>query len=234
VVLAGFFYLMNTGQIVKGKRKHDFAIIPNEISQSKQLTMEEKGMLCFLLSLPENWVLYKKNLYEQMPDGKNAVDRVFKSLQEKGYVLSCRQVDAATNRMVGWNHIVYDAPQLGRDADFPISGFPDVGNFRQSENIDIYKETNINKETITYKYAFEDFWLAYDKKVDKKQTLAVWNKLSDEDRTLAVECMGNHKSGRERKYWKDPVRYLRDKRWEDETQTKTIKQTPIQDDNNTW
>jgi hypothetical protein len=225
---------MNTGQIVKGKRKHDFAIIPNEIAQSKNLTMEEKGMLCFLLSLPENWVLYKKNLYDQMPDGKNAVDRVFKSLQQKGYVLSCRQIDPATNRMVGWNHIVYDSPQLSQDMDFPISGFPDVGDFRQSENIDIYKETNIYKETITYKYAFEDFWLAYDKKVDKKQTLAVWNKLSDEDRILAVEGVGNHKSGRDRKYWKDPVRYLRDRRWEDETQNKTIKQTPIQDDNNTW
>jgi hypothetical protein len=46
--------------------------------------------------------------------------------------------------------------------------------------------------------------------------------------------MGNHKSGRERKYWKDPVRYLRDRRWEDETQTKAIKQTPIQDDGNKW
>jgi hypothetical protein len=225
---------MNTGQIVKGKRTHDFAIIPNEISQSKDLTMEEKGMLCFLLSLPENWVLYKKNLYSQMPDAKNAVDRVFKSLQEKGYILSCRQIDPTTNRMVGWNHIVYDAPQLSREADFPTSGFSDIGNFRESGNLDIYKETNTNKEIIIYKYAFEDFWAAYDKKVDKKQALTAWNKLSADERILAVECMNNHKSGRERKYWKDPVRYLRDRRWEDETQTKTIKQTPIEDDGNRW
>ena len=223
---------MNTGQIVKGKRKHDFAVIPNEIAQSKELTMEEKGMLCFLLSLPENWVLYKKNLYDQMPDAKNAVDRVFKSLQEKGYVLSCRQIDPATNRMVGWNHIVYDAPQLSQDSDFPISGFPEVGNFRESENLDIYKETNTNKETIIYKYSFEDFWLAYDKKVDKKQTLAVWNKLRSGERILAVECMNNHKSGRERKYWKDPVRYLRDKRWEDEPTTTNVKQTNYNYDEN--
>ena len=225
---------MNTGQIVKGKRKYDFAIIPNEIAQSKELTMEEKGMLCFLLSLPENWVLYKKNLYDQMPDSKYAVDRVFSSLQGKKYIHSCRQMDLATGRMVGWNHIVYDTPQFDREADSPTSGFPVLGETRESGNIDIYKETNIYKETKTYKYAFEDFWIAYDKKVDKKQTLAVWNKLSADDRILAVEGMVNHKSGRERKYWKDPVRYLRDRRWEDETQTKTIKQTPIQDDNNTW
>lgn len=96
-----------------------------------------------------------------------------------------------------------------------------------------HNKKNKVKEEI-YKYSFEQFWLAYDKKVDKKQTLTVWNKLSAEDRILAVEGMGNHKSGREPKYWKDPVRYLRDKRWEDETQTKAIKQTPIQDDNNTW
>lgn len=191
-------------------------------------------MMCFLLSLPENWVLYKKNLYNQMPDGKHAVDRVFKSLQQKGYILSCRQIDAATGRMDGWNHIVYDEPHLNREADSPTFGFPVLGETRESGNIDIYKETNTNKETIIYKYAFEDFWLAYDKKVDKKQTLAVWNKLSAEDRILAVEGMGNHKSGRERKYWKDPVRYLRDRRWEDETQTNTIKQKPIDDETNRW
>jgi hypothetical protein len=217
VVLASFFYLMNTGQIVKGKRKHDFAIIPNEISQSKQLTMQEKGMLCFLLSLPENWILYKKNLYEQMPDSKYTIDMVFSSLQGKGYIFSSRQMDPATGKMVGWNHIVYDAPQFDRDADLPISGNTDVGKNRESVNEGIYKETNTNKETIKYKYAFEDFWLAYDKKVDKKQTQVVWNKLSPEDRILAVEGMGNHKNGRERKYWKDPIRYLRDRRWEDET-----------------
>lgn len=225
---------MNTGQIVKGKRKHDFAIIPNEIAQSKELTMEEKGMLCFLLSLPENWVLYKKNLYDQIPDSKYAVDRVFSSLQGKRYILSCRQMDLATGRMVGWNHVVYDTPQFDREADLPTSGFPVIGETRESENLDIYKETNTNKETIIYKYAFEDFWIAYDKKVDKKQTLAVWNKLSAEDRILAVEGMDNHKSGRERKYWKDPIRYLRDRRWEDETQMKTIKQTPINDETNRW
>ena len=225
---------MNTGQIVKGKRKHDFAIIPNEIAQSKELTMEEKGMLCFLLSLPENWVLYKKNLYDQMPDGKHAVDRVFKSLQKKGYVLSCRQIDVATGRMDGWNHIVYDSPQITQEADSPTSGFPVLGETRQSGNIDIYKETNNNKETITYTYSFELFWVGYDKKVDKKQALAVWNKLSNEDRILAVEGMGNHKNGRERKHWKDPVRYLRDRRWEGETQTNTIKQKPVDDETNRW
>jgi hypothetical protein len=230
----GLFYIMNTGQIVKGKRKHDFAIIPNEISQSKQLTMEEKGMMCFLLSLPDNWVLYKKNMYDQLPDGKHAIDRVFKSLQDKGYVLSCRHMDAVTGRMLGWNHIVYDAPQLDRESDLPTSGFPVVGDTQQSGNIDIYKETSIYKETIKYKYAFEDFWIAYDKKVDKKQALTAWNKLSDGERTLAVEGMGNHKSGRERKYWKDPVRYLRDKRWEDEpVNTNTnVKQTNYNYDEN--
>ena len=91
-----------------------------------------------------------------------------------------------------------------------------------------------NKVKEENKYSFEQFWLAYDKKVDKKQALTAWNKLSDGERTLAVEGMGNHKSGRERKYWKDPVRYLRDKRWEDEpVNTNTnVKQTNYNYDEN--
>ena len=224
---------MNTGQIVKGRRKHDFAIIPNEISQSMQLNFEEKGMLCFLLSLPDNWVLYKKNLYDQVPDSKHAVDRVFKSLQDKGYVLSCRNIDVSSGKMMGWNHIVYDSPQLNEVVKKPTSSFPDVGENQESVKPPLYKERDSNKEKYN-KYIFSDFWNSYDKKVDKKQTEAVWNKMSNDDQIKAVEGMNNHKLGRERKYWKDPIRYLRDRRWEDEPLEQKQTKTQEYDRENTW
>lgn len=142
-----FFSHMNTGQIIKAKRKHGFSVLPNELTQSSGLTLEEKGMLAFLLSLPDDWVLYKKNLYDRLPDGKHTIDRVFKSLQEKGYIFSKRQVDEATGKMVGWNHVVYDSPQENyRDQVLPISGFIDIGENRQSEEPGIYKETPIQRK----------------------------------------------------------------------------------------
>lgn len=69
-----------------------------------------------------------------------------------------------------------------------------------------------NKE----EYSFAHFWDLYDKKTDRKQAEGYWNKMSEQDKILAVEKMDNHKAGREKKFWKDAIRYLRDRRWEDE------------------
>ena len=218
---------MNTGQIVK-TRNVPFAMVPSEFLRSKSVSLKAKGLLSFLLSLPPDWVIYKSKLTDYFLDGKDSISSAWDELETLGYIHSVRIVEG-NGLSRGFNYIVYYEPtEIGlSESGLTESGKPDI---RKPATIYI---DNTNKE-ITYKYSFEDFWLAYDKKVDKKQALAVWNKLSDEDRILAVEGMGNHKSGRERKYWKDPVRYLRDRRWEDETQNKTIKQTPIQDDNNTW
>jgi hypothetical protein len=213
---------MNTGQIVK-TRNVPFAMVPTEFLRDKSISLKAKGLLSFLLSLPHDWVIYKSKLTDYSLDGKDSISSAWDELELLGYIHSVRIIgDDGLSR--GFNYIVYYEPT---ESGLTESGKPDIRK-PATTYID-----NTKKE-ITYKYSFEDFWQAYDKKVDKKQTLAVWNKLSDKDRILAVECMDNHKSGRERKYWKDPVRYLRDRRWEDESQTKTIKQTPTQDDTNRW
>jgi hypothetical protein len=218
---------MNTGQIVK-TRNVPFAMVPSEFLRDKSVSLKAKGLLSFLLSLPPDWVIYKSKLTDYFLDGKDSISSAWDELEIIGYIHSVRIIgNDGLSR--GFNYVVYYEPtEIGlTESGLTESGKPDI---RKPATIYI---DNTNRE-ITYKYSFEDFWLAYDKKVDKKQTQAVWNKLSAEDRVLAVEGVGNHKSGRERKYWKDPVRYLRDRRWEDETQTKTTKQTPIQDDGNKW
>ena len=203
-------------------------MVPSEFLRSKSVSLKAKGLLSFLLSLPPDWVIYKSKLTDYFLDGKDSISSAWDELETLGYIHSVRIIEG-NGLSRGFNYIVYYEPTENglSESGLTESGKPDI---RKPATIYI---DNTNKE-ITYKYSFEDFWLAYDKKVDKKQTLAVWNKLSAEDRILAVECMGNHKSGRERKYWKDPVRYLRDRRWEDETQMNTIKQNPIDDETNRW
>jgi len=194
-------------------------MVPTEFLRSKSVSLKAKGLLSFLLSLPPDWVIYKSKLTDYFLDGKDSISSAWDELEILGYIHSVRII-GGDGLSRGFNYVVYYEPT---EIGLPESGLT------ESEKPDIRKPAttyidNTNREK-TYKYSFEHFWLAYDKKVDKKQTLAVWNKLSDADRTLAVECMGNHKSGRERKYWKDPVRYLRDRRWEDETTTTNVKQT---------
>ena len=101
----------NTGQIIKSRTTERFTHIPNEIAQTKNLTSEEKGFLLYLLSLPSNWVLYRENLYQNLGDKPGTVDRLFKQLQKKRYILSVKVV-GERGRFTGWNHIVYDSPTV--------------------------------------------------------------------------------------------------------------------------
>jgi hypothetical protein len=100
---------MNTGQIIKSKTTERFTTVPNEIVRSTILSLEEKGLLIFLLSLPSDWVLYKTNLKNSLPDQGGTIDRVFKSLQLKGYIISVKVVNEK-GQFEGWNHVVYDDP----------------------------------------------------------------------------------------------------------------------------
>jgi hypothetical protein len=86
---------------------------------------------------------------------------------------------------------------------------------------------------------FEGFWEYYDKKVGKDKAMVAWFKLTDEEvekirNTLPAYLEAHH----EKKYRKDPVRYLSHKAFNDEpvnaserhsqfNQSKTYESTPI-------
>ena len=86
---------------------------------------------------------------------------------------------------------------------------------------------------------FEGFWEYYDKKVGKDKAMVAWFKLTDEEvekirNTLPAYLEAHH----EKKYRKDPVRYLSHKAFNDEpvnaserhsqfNQSKTNESTPI-------
>lgn len=137
---------MNTGQIVKSKSTERFTTLPNELIKSKTLSLDEKGLLSYLLSLPSDWVIYKKNLYNNLPDKPGTIDRAFKGLQNKGYILSIKMHDLGTGRFVGWNHVVYDLPAENEDIrvrESPTSEITDLG-----ESASIQKTNSIQKKDL--------------------------------------------------------------------------------------
>jgi hypothetical protein len=147
----GFFYAMqNTGQILRSKKngKSRYTPISNEILQSETLTPEEKSILVHLLSLPENWVVYKGQIWKNMNIGRDRFSKHWNGLVEKGYIISIRMIDKDTNLIKGWNHVVYEEPVL---AENRIDGESDLLNFSNTETQLVYKEeieqsNNLTKE----------------------------------------------------------------------------------------
>jgi hypothetical protein len=211
----------NTGQIIKSKKTRDFAIIPNSILQSSTLSLEEKGLLVYLLSLPEDWVLYKSNLHQKIGEKEGTVDRVFKLLQERGYILSVKMI-GEKGRFQGWNHIVYEEPTIEeleknpyRERVSPTPTNPDLG---QSAPIQIHSlNKNIHKNTIGQNEDFDRFWSIYTRREKKKDAERSWKKLTEKEKQDALNHIPSFLAQiSEKRFIPHPTTYLNQKRWQDE------------------
>ncbi len=145
----------NTGQICRSKKNAQsrYTMIDNAILQNWEMTPEEKSILIYLLSMPENWIVLKTKLIEDSNIGRDRFNRAWKSLQEKGYIQSIRVINKDTRQITGWNHIVYEQPVLPetRVTEIPSVGDSESRDSRKSENQSVYKEhieqsNNLTKE----------------------------------------------------------------------------------------
>jgi hypothetical protein len=103
----------NTGQIVRSRKngKSRYTPITNDICQSKVLTCEQKSILVHLISLPENWVVYKTNIWKDMNIGRDRFNKAWVGLVELGYIVSIR-IFKPNGQLKGYNHIVYEESVL--------------------------------------------------------------------------------------------------------------------------
>lgn len=107
--------------IIKSKHASNYTVIPNEI-YNQGLSMEALGLLCYLLSMPHDWTIYKTTLHTQMNCGVTKLDSAFKELQNSGYILSAKR--QKENGRIEHEHIVYDKPYNGE----PPHGEPPMEN----------------------------------------------------------------------------------------------------------
>ena len=73
--------------IVRSKVKQNYTIIRNDILTNKNISLKAKGLLCLLLSLPNDWVIYKTQLSDFSSDGRDATTNAFNELVELGFAI---------------------------------------------------------------------------------------------------------------------------------------------------
>jgi hypothetical protein len=121
-------------------KNKNFTMIPNEILQSKTLTLTERGLLGYLLSLPPKFKVHKEMVHKLISVGKTQLDTAWKGLSKKGYIVSKRKM--IEKGRYDWEHKVTNKPSV----DLPSMEKPSVDK-PSMENPSIYKEV-INKNYI--------------------------------------------------------------------------------------
>lgn len=138
---------MENNYIIRSKQtaKSNFIMIPNSIARSKTLTMDERGILIFLLSLPENWVVRKGQVQEQMVGmGRVRYEKAFSTLEEKGYIVKVQHFKG--NLKNGVTYIVYESP-VTQVSDLPenrCAGKPTHRKTDESETEVLQIQTTTN------------------------------------------------------------------------------------------
>ncbi|MEJ9255726.1 DnaD domain protein [Bacillus wiedmannii] len=109
--------------IFRVKKDNNYSVINNTGLKDKRLSWKAKGILAYILTLPDDWVFYREELSQHAKDGINSLRAGMQELKEYGYIKRFPIKDAK-NKIVRWETIIYEIPL----DDFPPVENPPVGN----------------------------------------------------------------------------------------------------------
>ena len=113
-------------KITRKKRKNNFTLINNDIFKRTDLSWKAKGLLCHLISLPDDWQVYVSQLSSVSKDGKDSTANGIKELINAGYILKIIQRDEK-GRFKGYDYLVSDEPEYTAETVKTVEGNPENG-----------------------------------------------------------------------------------------------------------
>lgn len=147
------FFISTMETIIKRGKNADYTIISNGALRNSDLSWKAKGLLSYIMSLPQDWKINVKDLSKRSSDGRTATASALNELINAGY--ATREQVKEHGRFVGVVYTVTDCPENPK-SEKPQSGFLHTENLKSenlhTENLQLQinidtKEIN-NKETL--------------------------------------------------------------------------------------
>lgn len=131
--------------------KDNYTVICNDVFYDNTLSMKAKGLLCQMLSLPDNWQFSIEGLTSLVKDGKEAVRNAVLELEAAGYVR--REELRSDGRYTSIEYFVHDyIPETGEPmSDEPMSENPTSVNPTSENRPQLNTNTLSTKESSTKK-----------------------------------------------------------------------------------
>jgi hypothetical protein len=78
----------NTSKIIRSvsSSKYNFTPISNNLIRNTNISLEAIGLVSFIISLPEDWVIYKGQVQRALKMGDLKFDRIWKECVGAGYI----------------------------------------------------------------------------------------------------------------------------------------------------
>ena len=152
-------------RVIKDK-ENPYVMLNKEFIESPELSWKEKGLLAYLLSKPDNWKVYLKQLIKASQNGKESTASAILGLVQKGYI-ERTQKTKKSGQFSGYDYTVYESPGRETRRGLPDAENPETENPTLINNNKTNKQKN-NKETLILESMFSEFWSQYPRKDNKR------------------------------------------------------------------
>ena len=232
--------MKNNTTFVRVEKNRNYTTIHNEFLKRKDLSWKAKGIMTYLLSLPDDWVVNLDEIKRNATDGESSFRSGWKELVSAGYVSRQPVRDEKTKKIDYWETVIKES--ISKDKSHNVEnhnvGIHQVGNHKvdnrellSTKELSTNKPiTNIQKEhqpsddgQSTFE-RFEVLWKEYPKKQGKKKALtyykrAIKNGVTDEVIMQGIEDYKKYLDSEKNKGWLNPMdgsRWFNEERWNDE------------------
>ena len=140
--------------IYRVQKTGDYTVMSNRHLRDHALSWKSKGLLSYILSLPDNWDFSAAGLATAGADGVTLVRSALKELEELGYLVR-RPIRGTDGRISDWEYVIYESPQKPEekpDAENPQVDAPQVDALQLAQpelvqpELENLKQLNTNKQ----------------------------------------------------------------------------------------
>ena len=129
-------------KFIKTKKEKNYTVLDNTFIKDTRLSWKAKGLMTYLLSLPDDWTIHLSEIEKHATDGKSALRSAINELKDLGYLKAEQKRE--NNKFAEMVYIIIENPA----EDFPLTDFQQTENLQteklNSENQTL-QNTNDNK-----------------------------------------------------------------------------------------
>ncbi len=151
-------------KITVKKKTENFTILDNTLFKDETISWKAKGLLAYLLHLPNDWQIYLEDLKNRSTDGIDSTRSAMNELIEKGYIE--RQELRELGKFKGYEYTVLEKPiSVKPKTEKPISDNPTLISTKENKLLNV-KSTN-KTNIVEIENFFEECWKLYPNKLGK-------------------------------------------------------------------
>jgi len=143
--------------IIRREKNKNYSVISNECFKDISISARAKGIYAYVMTLPDDWKISKKELYKHFAEGEKALDTSFNELKDKGYV-EVKTERNVNGKFAGSEYIFHEFSTNNTDnsntlktskTETPFSATAENGISENGNLLKTNKKQNTKKKLIT-------------------------------------------------------------------------------------